>query len=185
MEVVRNINLLLGTYDPQEVLSAFSKLPGVEGVQPNDEAGGCTLFLSGVKVDLRITSDQTFPHALFCFTGSLADWTSMLERGKGTGFKLSEEGLQRNGKPISCKEEEGVFNALGLDFIPPELRENRGEIEASEIHRLPRLITQGGAGARKHPQCHGSWRDESLLGTKETALNSRLKVQGSSFKVHR
>jgi DNA polymerase (family 10) len=142
MEVVRNINFVLGTHYPQEVLSGFSKLPEVEVVQPNDEAGGCTFLLSGVRVDLRITSDQTFPHALFCFTGSLAHRTSMLERAKGTGFKLSEEGLYRNGKPISCKEEEGIFNALGLDFIPPELRENQGEIEASEIHRLPRLIEE-------------------------------------------
>jgi DNA polymerase (family 10) len=66
----------------------------------------------------------------------------MLERAKSMGLTLSEEGLHRNGRPISCKEEEGVFNALGLDFIPPELRENQGEIEASEIHQLPRLIEE-------------------------------------------
>ena len=142
MEVVKNINLVLSTHRPQEVLSAFSKLPEVEVVQSNDKAGGRTLLLSGVEVDLRITSDQTFPYALFCFTGSLAHWTSMLERAKGMGLKLGEEGLHRNGRPISCKEEEGVFNALGLDFIPPELRENQGEIEASETHRLPRLIEE-------------------------------------------
>ena len=142
MEVVKNINLVLSTHRPQEVLSAFSKLPEVEVVQSNDKAGGRTLLLSGVEVDLRITSDQTFPYALFCFTGSLAHWTSMLERAKGMGLKLGEEGLHRNGRPISCKEEEGIFNALGLDFIPPELRENQGEIEASETHRLPRLIEE-------------------------------------------
>jgi DNA polymerase (family 10) len=66
----------------------------------------------------------------------------MLERAKAMGLKLSEEGLYRNGRPISCQEEGGIFNALGLDFIPPELRENQGEIEASEIHRLPRLIEE-------------------------------------------
>ena len=142
MEVVRNINLVLSTDRPEEVLSAFSKLPEVEVVQSNDKGGGRTLLLSGVEVDLRITSDHTFPYALFCFTGSLAHWTSMLERAKGMGLQLSEEGLYRNGRSISCKEEEGIFNALGLDFIPPELRENRGEIEASEIHRLPRLIEE-------------------------------------------
>jgi DNA polymerase (family 10) len=142
MEVVRNINLVLSTRRPQEVLSAFSKLPGVEGVQSNGKTGGPTFLLSGVEVDLRITSDQTFPYALFCFTGSLAHRTSMLERAKGMGLQLSEEGLHRNGRSISCKEEEGIFNALGLDFIPPELRENRGEIEASEIHRLPRLVEE-------------------------------------------
>jgi DNA polymerase (family 10) len=142
MEVVRNINLVLSTHRPQEVLSAFSKLSEVEVVQSNDKTGGRYLFPSGVEVDLRIAADQAFPYALFCFTGNLAHWTSMLERAKGMGLRLSEEGLYRNGRPISCKEEEGVFNALGLDFIPPELRENQGEIEASEIHRLPRLIEE-------------------------------------------
>ena len=141
-EIVRNINLVLSTRSPQEVLNAFSKLPEVEVVQSSDKAGGRTLLLSGIGVDLRITSDQTFPYTLFCSTGSLAHWTSMVDRAKGMGLKLSEEGLHRNGRPIICKEEEGVFNALGLDFIPPELRENQGEIEASEIHGLPRLIEE-------------------------------------------
>jgi DNA polymerase (family 10) len=142
MEVVRNINLVLSTHHPQEVLGEFSRLPEVEVVQSNDKAGGRTLFLSGVEIDLRIASGQTFPYALFSFTGSLAHRTSMLERAKGMGLKLSEDGLHRNGRPIPCEEEEGIFNALGLDFIPPELRENQGEIEASEIHRLPRLIEE-------------------------------------------
>ena len=142
MEVVKNINLVLSTHRPQEVLSAFSRLPEVEVVQSKDKAGGRTFLLSGVEVDLRITSDQAFPYALFCFTGSLAHWTSMLKRAKGMGSKLGEEGLHRNGRPISCIEEEGIFNALGLDFIPSELRENQGEIEASETHQLPRLIEE-------------------------------------------
>jgi DNA polymerase (family 10) len=123
-------------------LSAFSKFPEVEVVQSNDKTGGRYLLPSGVEVDLRIGPDQGFPYALFCFTGSPAHWASILERAKGMGLNLSEEGLYRNGRPISCKEEEGVFNALGLDFIPPELRENQGEIETSEIHRLPRLIEE-------------------------------------------
>jgi DNA polymerase (family 10) len=142
MEVVRNINIVVSTHHPQEVLGAFSRLPEVEVVRSNDKAGSRTLLLSGVKVDFRIASDHTFPYALFSFTGGLAHWTSMLERAKGMGLKLSGEGLHRNSRPISCKEEEGVFTALGLDFIPPELRENQGEIEASEIHRLPRLIEE-------------------------------------------
>ncbi len=142
MEVVRNINLVLSTHRPQEVLRAFSRLPELEVPRSDDKAGGRCRLLSGVEVDLRIASDQTFPYSLFSFTGSLAHWTSMLERAEGMGLRLSEEGLHRSGRPISCKEEEGVFNALGLDFIPPELRENQGEIEASEIHRLPRLIEE-------------------------------------------
>ena len=142
MEVVRNINLLISTRHPQEVRNAFSSLPEVEAVQSSDVAGGRYRLLSGVEVDLRIASEPTYPYALLCFTGSSAHWTSMLQRAQGMELKLSEEGLYRNARAISCTEEEGVFNALGLDFIPPELRENQGEIEASEMHRLPRLIEE-------------------------------------------
>ena len=142
MEVVRNINLVLGTDRPQEVLTAFSKLPEVEVVRSQDKAGGRYLLLSGVEVDLQTAPDRTFPYSLFCFTGSLAHWNSMFERAKAMGLELSGEGLHRNGRFISSKEEGGIFAALGLDFIPPELRENQGEIEASEIHQLPRLVEE-------------------------------------------
>jgi DNA polymerase (family 10) len=142
MEVVRNINVVLSAHHPREVLSAFSKFPEVEIIPSSDDTGARYLLPSGVEVDLRIAPDQTFPYLLFCFTGSPAHWASMSERAKGLGLNLREEGLYRNDRPIFCKEEEGVFNALGLDFIPPELRENQGEIEISEIHRLPRLIEE-------------------------------------------
>jgi DNA polymerase (family 10) len=140
MEVVRNINLVLSTHRPQEVLTAFSKLPEVKSVRFKDEACGRYSLLSGVEVDLQTTPDQTFPNALFFFTGNLAHWNSICERAKVMGLKMSEKGLYRNGRQISCEGEEGIFHALGLDFIPPELRENQGEIEVSETHQLPRLI---------------------------------------------
>jgi DNA polymerase (family 10) len=142
MEVVRNINLVLSTQRPQEILTAFSKLPEVEVIRFKDKASGRYLLLSGVEVDLRTAPDQTFPSSLFCFTGSLAHWNAMLERAQVMGLKLSEEGLHQNGRLISSKEEGEIFNALSLDFIPPELRENQGEIEASEMHQLPRLIEE-------------------------------------------
>jgi DNA polymerase (family 10) len=142
MEIVKNINLVLSTHRPQEVLTAFSKLPEVERVRFKDKVSGRYLLFSGVEVDLRTAPDQTFSSSLFCFTGSLAHWKAMLERAKVMGLKLSEEGLYQNGKLISSKEEGDIFNALGLDFIVPELRENQGEIEASERHQLPRLIEE-------------------------------------------
>jgi DNA polymerase (family 10) len=142
MEVVKNINLVLSTHRPQEVLTAFSKLPEVEGVRFKNKVSGRYLLLSGVEVDLRTAPDQTFSNSLFCFTGSLAHWNAMFERAKVMGLRLSEEGLHQNGRLISSKEEGDIFNALGLDFIPPELRENQGEIEASEMHQLPQLIEE-------------------------------------------
>jgi DNA polymerase (family 10) len=139
-EVVRNINLVLSTHRPQEVLTAFSKLREVEALRFKDKASGRYTLFSGVEVDLQTASDQTFPYALSFFTGSLTHWNLLFERAKAMGLKLSEKGLHRNGRLISCIEEEEIFDALSLDFIPPELRENQGEIEVSEVHQLPRLI---------------------------------------------
>jgi DNA polymerase (family 10) len=142
MEVVRNINLVLSTHRPQEVLTAFSKLPEVEVAQFKNKTSGRYSLLSGVEVDLRTTADQAFPYSLFHFTGSLAHWNFMSEKAKAMGLNLTVEGLHRSGRLVSFKEEDGIFTALGLDFIPPELRENQGEVEASEIHQLPRLIEE-------------------------------------------
>jgi DNA polymerase (family 10) len=135
VEVVRNINLVVSTSQPQGVLTAFSKLPEVEVVQFRDRVGGRYSLLTGAEVDLRITSDQSFPYQLLQRTGSLSYWKAMCERAKNLGFKL-----RRNGRGILCKEESGIFEALGLDFISPELREDQGEIEAAEVHQLPLLI---------------------------------------------
>jgi DNA polymerase (family 10) len=137
MEVVRNINLVVSTSQPREVLTAFSKLPEVEVVQFKDKVSGRYALLTGVEVDLRTTSDQAFPNQLLQRTGNTSHWNAMMERAKTMGFTWGEEGLRRNGRGISCKEEEGIFEALGLHFIPPELRENQGEIEAAELHQLP------------------------------------------------
>jgi DNA polymerase (family 10) len=140
MEIIRNINLLVSSQNPQGILTAFSKLSNVEVVRFRDKASGRYSLISGVEVDLRMTTDQAFPYHLLQLTGNLSHWNAMCERAKAMGLKLSEEGLRRNGRIISCKEEEGIFNVLGLDFIPPELRENQGEIAAAEVHQLPFLI---------------------------------------------
>jgi len=140
MEVVRNINLVLSTQHPREVLTAFSKLPEIEVVQFKNKVSGRYSLFSGVGVDLRATSGQSFPISLFYLTGSLSHWNAMCERAKSLDLNLSEGGLRRNGKIIPCKEEKGIFDVLELDFIEPELRENQGEIEAAAIHQLPRLI---------------------------------------------
>ena len=140
MEVVRNINLVLSSHCPGEVLSAFSEFPEVEAVLPTDDAGRRYLLRSGVGVDLRIVPDQAFPYALYWLTGCLGHLASMSERAKGLGLALREDGLFRNDRLIPCKGEEEIFDALGLDFIPPELRENRGEIAIAETHQLPQLI---------------------------------------------
>ena len=176
MEVVRNINLVVSTSQPREVLTAFSKLPEVEVVQFKDKASGRYALLTGVEVDLRTSSDQAFPNQLLQRTGSLSHWNAMMERAKTLGFKLSEEGLRRTGRGIFCKEEEGIFEALGLHFIPPELRENQGEIEAAERHELPFLIEDRDIKGVFH--VHSSYSDGT---TSIKSMARAAKTMGFSY----
>ncbi len=140
MEIVGNVNLVVSTHHPQDVLTAVSKFPEVEVVQFGDKGAGHYSLASGVRLDLQTTSDQAFAHHLYRLTGSLSHWNNMTKRAEALAFELNEQGFLRNGRPVGCKEEEDIFKALGIDFIPPELREDHGEVEAAEGHYLPRLI---------------------------------------------
>ena len=140
MEVVRNINLILSTPSPREVLTAFSKIPEVEVVQFKDKTNGRYSLFSGMEVDLQIIPDPVFSYGFYHFTGSLGHWNAMCQRSMTLGMELRKDGLYQGNKSIPCNEEEEIFKVLGLDFIPPELRENQGEIEVAEAHQLPHLI---------------------------------------------
>ena len=142
MEIVGNVNLVVSTQRPQEVLTAVSKFPEVEVVQFGDKGTGHYSLASGVQLDLQTPSDQDFAHHLYRLTGSFSHWRAMTKKAESLAFELNEQGLLRNGRPLGFKEEEDIFRTLGIDFIPPELREDQGEIEAAEGHRLPRLICE-------------------------------------------
>lgn len=98
----------------------------------------------GLQVDVRALEDSSFGAAMQYFTGSKEHNVALRQRAIRMGFKLSEYGLFRadDDTRVAGETEEGVYNALGLDWIPPELRENQGEIELAEAHALPKLITR-------------------------------------------
>jgi len=180
MEVVRNINLLVSTDHPREVLSAFSGFPEVETVQHRNTSEGLFSLSSGIEVALRIVPDDLFPSVLYHLTGSLAHLNSMREKAMTLGFELSESGLRRGGRLIPCKEEREISEALGLDFIPPELRENQGEIESAEAHHLPRLIEDGDIKGVFH--IHSSYSDgtNSIRGIAQEAVKLGFSYVGLS-----
>lgn len=101
----------------------------------------CAIRLeNGLQVDLRIMEKQDFGSALLYFTGSKAHNIALRRRAKAMGLKVSEYGIFQDGESIAGRTEEECYQALGLPWIPPELREDRGEIEAAERGQLPRLI---------------------------------------------
>jgi len=143
-EVVKDIDLVASSSDAKKVMADFVKMPGVESVINHGDTKSSVIIKPGIQVDCRVVSDKEFPYALHHFTGSKEHNVALRTRAKAAGYKISEYGLFKEGKGgetlIPCKDETEFFKKLGLEYIPPEMRENMGEIEAAEKDKLPKLI---------------------------------------------
>jgi DNA polymerase (family X) len=142
-EIVKDIDLLASAEASGPVMEAFTALPEVEEVVAHGETKSSVRLKSGINVDLRVVSDVEFPYALHHFTGSKEHNVAMRGRAQRLGFKMNEYGLFKGEELIHCKNEEEIFSHLGLAYIPPELREDMGEIAAAETRTLPTLIDAG------------------------------------------
>ena len=152
LETVGDLDFIVAATDVAPVVAWFTALPGVTEVTARGETKASVRFGSGLQADLRIVPEDQFVFALHHFTGSKDHNVQMRQRALGRGLSLSEWGLvpaegegtaKARGvggqlKPVGSEAE--LFAALGLHFIPPELREGLGEIEAAERGELPRLI---------------------------------------------
>lgn len=141
-EVVKDIDLLVSSERSGPVMEAFTAHPEVDEVVAKGETKSSVRLKSGINADLRVVSDAEFPYALHHFTGSKEHNIAMRGRAQRLGFKMNEYGLFQGEKPVPCRNEEEIFSKLGLDFIPPELREDMGEIAAAESKNLPKLVEE-------------------------------------------
>jgi len=168
-EVIKDIDLVASSREPAEVMNYFVSLPGIKQVTNHGTTKSSILLENGLTADLRVVSDKEFPYALHHFTGSKEHNVAMRQRAIAQGRKLSEWGLfeiipgakrteaKEEGKLVPCRTEEELFAALGLQYIPPELRENLGEIEAAEKKEIPRLVEWTQLRGTFH--CHTNWSD--------------------------
>lgn len=132
---------ILAAGAPADVMTAFTGYRLVERVLAHGSTKSSVLLWGGFQADLRVVPPESLGAALQYFTGSKAHNISLRDRAIQRGLKLNEYGLFRgDGSAIAGETEEGIYEALGLGFVPPELRENRGEIAAAEARRLPRLV---------------------------------------------
>jgi DNA polymerase (family 10) len=121
--------------------SAFVQYPGVERVLGHGGGKASVLMRGGFQADLRIVKAEQRGAAMQYFTGSKAHNIVLRDRALARGWKLNEYGLfDADERPIAGASEEEIYKALGMAYVAPELRENRGEIEAAEANTLPRLI---------------------------------------------
>ncbi|MBK8041052.1 MAG: DNA polymerase/3'-5' exonuclease PolX [Verrucomicrobiaceae bacterium] len=142
-ETVHDLDFLVATKKPEEVIAAFVKLPEVVDVITQGPTKASVHIKDGIQCDLRAVSSAEFPFALAYFTGSKEHNVAIRGRALQQGLSLNEYGFTITKEGVEAPEvhdERDLYRALGLDFIEPELRENTGEIDAAEHGRLPRLI---------------------------------------------
>lgn len=139
-EIVRDIDILVAGENVQNISSVFIALPDVRDVIASGETKTSCRLTSGIEADLRIVSAEEFPYALMYFTGSKEHNVKLRGIAKRKGLKLNEYGLFRDETLIRCRDEAEVYGSLDLSYVPPELREDIGEVEAAQSGMLPKLI---------------------------------------------
>jgi DNA polymerase (family 10) len=177
-DTIGDLDLVFAGAHPQPVLEAFSKLTDAETILASGPTKLSVRLKGGVQCDVRGVSRAQFAFALNYFTGSKDHNIALRRRAQQRGFKLSEYALEGAAGAIACDDEAELYKALELDFVPPELRQASGEIEAAENHTLPELIEATDLTGTFH--CHSDWSDggNSLEEMVEAAIAAGLTYFG-------
>jgi len=179
-DTVKDIDLLVATDAPDSVAGHFLAFPLNESTVAHGPTKISTTLSSGSNSDLRIVTPEQFPYALHHFTGSKDHNTAMRSRAKKYNLKMNEYGLFRESESIPCTSEEELFESLNLSFIPPELREDQGEIEAAETGTIPRLIEESDIRGVLHVHTTASDGSDTLESLAGTAIDMGFQYIGIS-----
>ena len=139
-ETVGDLDILATSSAPDAVMRHFTAYDEISEVFATGSTRATVMLKCGLQVDLRVVDETSYGAALHYFTGSKAHNIAIRRIAQKLGLKVSEYGVFRAGKSIAGETEESVYHAVGLPYIPPELREDRGEIEAARAGRLPKLV---------------------------------------------
>jgi DNA polymerase (family 10) len=144
-DTVKDVDIVAASSDPAALSGAFTKLDAIDAVSTFGEAGAKAVTHSGLSVDLRIVPEEAFGNLLQHFTGSGRHNEALRTEAVRRGLHVSEYGIadDESGGSEAFATEEEVYERLGMHYIPPELRENRGELEAARAGGLPKLIELG------------------------------------------
>jgi DNA polymerase (family 10) len=163
-EIIGDLDLLASSKRPAAVIDYFASQPGVLNVIAKGETKASVLLSGGIQSDLRVVSDAEFPFALLYFTGSKEHNIVMRQRAIERGLRLNEYGLFRSKTEtrdpnllVACQTEHDIFEKLGLHFIPPEMREDIGEVALAEKAPIARLIEWTDLKGSLHN--HSTWSD--------------------------
>jgi DNA polymerase (family 10) len=185
-ETINDIDILASAAEPGPLMDRFVSLPGVLQVVGRGDTKA-TVVVAGpsesgrrtvLNADLRVVRDVQFPFALHYFTGNKDHNVAMRVRAQARGLKLNEYELAGERRHVACRDEADIFAALGMAYIPPELREHTGEIEVAEAGTLPSLVEVGDVKGVFH--CHTTYSDghNSVEEMAEAARRLGLKYLG-------
>lgn len=161
-ETVRDIDIICTSKDPHTVMKMFTGMPDIRQVIMKGPTKSSVLIKSGIQVDLRVVEEDSFGSALAYFTGSKEHNIRLRELAVRAGLKLNEYGIfrEKDSRKLGGRDEVDVYKVLGLQFVPPELREDRGEIEAAQSNALPGLVDLKDIRGDLH--VHSTWSDGSM-----------------------
>ena len=156
-ETVRDMDILTISDNTEAVVDAFTGMNFVKDVLASGSTKGSVILKEGMQADLRVVGPESYGAALLYFTGSKAHNVKLRTLATKKGLKINEYGVYKGEKRIAGETEKEMYKTLGLPYIPPELREDRGEIEAAFEGKLPDLIEQGDIRGDLHT--HTKWSD--------------------------
>ncbi|MBS3812595.1 DNA polymerase/3'-5' exonuclease PolX [Candidatus Bipolaricaulota bacterium] len=154
--LIGDIDILGTSLNPNKAMDFYTGLEEVDEVISKGETKSSVRLDNDIRIDLRLVAGDSFGAASQYFTGSQPHNVRLRELAISQGYKLSEYGLFRadNEEKVAGETEESIYEKLGLNWIPPELREDRGEIDAAKMGKLPQLITEGDVNGDLH--CHST-----------------------------
>ena len=156
-ETVGDIDFVCASDQPERAIEAFTSHTDVDKVLAKGDTKATVIHKENIQLDLEILPERSYGSLLQHFTGSKEHNIALRTWAQERGLSISEHGIKKGGRLYTFSREEDVYQFLGMDWIPPELRENRGEIEAALRHRLPRLIEL--SDIRGDLQGHTVWSD--------------------------
>src|SRR5262249_17835920 len=159
-EIVKDADIVarVGQVDDRmAVMEALVGLPSIASITGKGDTKTSVVMHSGMALDLRVVTDDEYPYALHHFSGSKEHNVALRGMAHARGIKMNEYGLFRGDALITCRDEADIYAALGMAYVEPELRENRGEVAAAQRGELPSLVTWDDIQGILH--VHSTWSD--------------------------
>ena len=168
-ETFRDLDVIATATDPAALTGHFVRLPWVLEIVAHGDTKATVITKQGLRLDLRVVPPESYGDLLQHFTGSKEHNVALREQAQRNGLSISEYGVTvvETGEVHTFRDEESLYAFLGYSYIPPELRENGGELEAARTGELPELVALGDLRGEMH--CHSTWSADGKATIEEMA----------------